>query len=154
MDAEHLQYVRPGELNIEEVGSAQDVEDFNEALLTGTRQLSAQLPAKLWILLRRDSWRHFHVITHVAHMIADGLSNAILLREFFNLLCGASTDNVPSQLDDRLALSLPMEYLHPQPKMSIARRKWRLAIASVMATLRSEKLQVGRQTSRQDSRLT
>lgn len=152
VDAEHLQCIRPGELNIQEVDSAQDVENFNDKLITGPRQLSAQLPTRAWILLRRDSWRHFHVITHIAHVITDGLSNAVILRELFNSICGVTVEHLRG-LEDRLSLSVSMESLHPLGKISVARKRWRFAIASVIEARRSEKLLVRRRMSRQDMRL-
>jgi hypothetical protein len=142
MDVDDLQRARPGEVNFEEVCCAEDVEQFNEALVTGHRQLSAQQPARLWVLLRRDSWRHFHVVTHIAHMMADGLSNARILREIFNLLCGSSGEDYLSKVEERLALTQALEQLHPCPKSSPARKRWRFAIASVMAAIQTEKMQV------------
>lgn len=139
---EALYHARPGEITLKSFSSGQEVEVFNESIINGPRQLSSRLLSRIWILHRTDSPSHFHILTHVAHVITDGLSNAVILREFCNLLCAKDMPSHKLDLELRLSRIMPVEALHPKPNLSLPRRRWRQAIASVIYSLRHAEMKV------------
>ena len=73
-----------------------------------------------------------------AHCIVDGVANLTILRHFLQYLCGVSDHN--PNLVERLERVPSLEALYP--KISLPRRRWRMAIAAVIYTIRTSRLNV------------
>lgn len=117
-----------------------DLESLVNLIQTGDRQLSDTLLARVFILSNPSQPRHFHILITIAHLISDGMSNTSLMRNFLNLLGGASMQ-VPS-LDTRLALAVSTQDLAPSLRLPLARQRWRWAVAAVISGIRQRKYSV------------
>ena len=93
------------------------------------------------MLSRSDTGVDFHVLIHVCHVVTDGLANAVILREFCEILCNPQEANLPS-LRRALQDMLPMEDFFPTHRMSRVRQKWRWAVARVICKSRRERVSV------------
>ena len=119
----------------EEVGSLMD------QLISGPRQLSDKLLARLYIYARSDKPGHFHAFFHHVHFIIDGTSALTLIRTFFDILSLPSCSAVPD-LQTRLALCVGTHSLNPNKHLSKARMRWRKAVGQIICLSRRSKLKV------------
>jgi hypothetical protein len=123
------------------LGSWDEAQAFADDLVNtkeGEHVLDEDMLARVWVLGRGKE--RFFVILAVAHVITDGMSNMLLLRRFLEGLCGGEGR---WDWEERLGLCLSSEDLNPaKGEMSLARRRWRRAIADVMAGKKLEKLKV------------
>ncbi|KAH9484367.1 hypothetical protein JR316_0003848 [Psilocybe cubensis] len=149
---ESLRTIRPREIIFQKVSSAQDVERIAERIVVQDQLLSDKLLACLFILERTDLPGVFHIFFHVAHSIVDGMANLTLLKTFLDSLCRETHPEV--NLEHRLQLSVSSESLAPHLKYNVARRRWRKAIASVMAARRASNLKGGHTLPRKVSQIT
>jgi hypothetical protein len=140
--ADNLNKCRPSEVTVQNISSPQQALDIVDKIITGRKHdLSNNLLARLVVLRRTDQKNHIHMLLHVSHCITDGMANSTILTTILNHLCG--TVNAPAwDLNDRLALSTASEELGPQRKFNLARRRWRIAIASVISARRASRLMV------------
>ena len=130
--------VRKEELIFGTAGSEKEVLEVVEKSLTDFDFLSSEYPMKLVILRRTDLNNCFHVIEVAAHCIVDGVANLTILRHFLHYLCGVSDHN--PNLVERLERVPSLEALYP--KISLPKRRWRMAIAAVIYTIRTSRLNV------------
>lgn len=136
-----LRTICPADVSLRSVNSSAETEDFINTLINGPRQLSPNLPARLYVLSRADTGLDFHVLVHVCHIVTDGIANAVILREFCELLCDPEMGTIPP-LRNVLQYVVPMEDFFPTHRMSRARQKWRWAIARTICESRREKISV------------
>jgi hypothetical protein len=139
--ADNLKNCRPAEVSIRNISSVQEALDIVDTIITGRKHdLSNNLLARLVVLRRMDQKNHIHMLLHVAHCITDGMANITILTTVLNHLCG-TVNTSAWDLNDRLALSTASEELG-QRKFNLARRRWRIAIASVISARRASRLTV------------
>ncbi len=135
------------------VGTWDEAQGFADDLVNteeGGHVLDEGMLARVWVLgregeqsIRDESREVFYVILAVAHVITDGISNMLLLRRFLEGLCGGDGDGNGWDWEERLMSCLALEDLNPSKgEMSLARRRWRRAIADVMAGNKFERLKV------------
>lgn len=146
LNERHLRSVRPGEINyLTELNTAEDVSRFADELLNGPSVLDNEFLAKLWIGPQKDAPRRYHAYIPVVHHITDGMGNATVQREFcqeLSSLLKTSTIGASPLSNSRLEKLLPVEALGPGARLSVTRRRWRIAIAQVIRELRQAKLSV------------
>jgi hypothetical protein len=123
------------------LSSIGEVETFMEMMVKGERLLSDELLARLFIFTPTDQKNRVCIILHVAHSITDGIAMTTLLRSFLDIL---SSEPSPSRwdLEDRLALAVPLERLVGDANTSTARRKWHYAIGRTLTSLRMRNMTV------------
>lgn len=115
---------------------------------TDVHVLDEGLLARLWVLKQRHrvgdgEGERFYVILVVAHVITDGMSNMTLLRRFLEGICGEGDPEGGWDWEERLKMCLASADLNPvRGRMSVARRRWRWAIADVLTGKRLERLEV------------
>lgn len=132
---------RPAETTLGVAQSEEEVHLFVEQLISGPRQLSDGLLARLYILSRTDKPGHFHAIFHHAHCIHDGTSALAMIRTFFDILSLPPCSAVPD-LQTRLALCVATDNLSPNKHLSSAKTRWRRAAGKVISRNRRQKLRV------------
>ena len=125
-----------------EGGSWDEAQAFADDLVNteeGSHVLDEKMLARVWVLLCGGEQR-MYVVLAVAHVITDGMSNMLLLRRFLEGLFGGEGG---WDWEERLGLCLASEDLNrARWEMSLARRRWRRAIADVMAENQLDKLKV------------
>ncbi|KIJ57808.1 hypothetical protein HYDPIDRAFT_34772 [Hydnomerulius pinastri MD-312] len=122
----YLSHVRAGELTLITIASS-EVQNFIHDLLDGSRPLSDELLARVYIIRHPDCSNKLHILFVATHMIADHKSSATLSRVFLDVLSsGRDLPHLP--LADRLAMVPAREALWPHNGMTAARRHWRKAI--------------------------
>lgn len=136
VEAENLRQSRSEEITFQDITSAQEADDTMKRIIVKERLLSNDLLARIFILRRTDVVDVFHVFLHVAHSITDGMSNITILKTFLNEVCRQDSPAQTWNLTRQLALSEACENLYPQLRMNIAKRRWRLAVAKILATKR------------------
>ncbi|KAF8201727.1 hypothetical protein BJ912DRAFT_514561 [Pholiota molesta] len=146
VEAENLRQCRSEEITFQDITSAQEADDMMKRIIVKERLLTNDLLARIFILRRTDVVDVFHIFLHVAHSITDGMSNITILKTFFNQLCRQDSPTQTWNLTRQLALSEASENLYPQLKMSISKRRWRLAVAKILATKRMGKFAAGGHT--------
>ena len=136
-----LGVVRPAETTLGVAQSEEEANLFVEQLISGQRQLSDELLARLYILSRTDKPGHFHAIFHHAHCIHDVTSALAMIRTFFDILTLPPCSAVPD-LRTRLALCVATDSLSPNKHLSSAQTRWRRAVGKVICRNRRQKLRV------------
>lgn len=142
-----LGVTRPGEVGLLAANSKAEVHEFVEQLICGPRQLSPDLLSRIYVFSRDDDPGFYHVVIHIAHLIADGMSALALVRTFFDILSLPPTAHVPD-LEARLALCVGPENLNPNRNLPLARRRWMRAIGWVIHHIRNPKIQVRKSQAR------
>jgi len=136
-----LGIARPGETTIGSAQSEEEVHSFADQLISGPRQLSDELLARLYIYSRSDKPGHFHALFHHSHLIIDGTSALALIRTFFDVLSLPPRTAIPD-LQTRLGLCVGMYNLDPNKHLSKAQIRWRQAAGQIIGQIWSEKLRV------------
>ena len=136
-----LGIARPDETTFSIARSEEEAHLFVERLISGPRQLSDKLLARLYILPRTDKPGHFHAIFHHAHFIHDGMSALTMIRTFFDILSLPPCSSVPD-LQARLALCVATDSLSPNKHLSSAQTRWRRAVGKVIHQSRCQRLRV------------
>lgn len=145
LSEERLRSIRPGEFNfILDRESSADAERFSEELKNGVPMLDDTFLARVWVIPKLDAPRRCHVYIPIVHSITDGMGNATVTREYCQELASLSkeTNAVAVPLVTRLQQLLPVEALTLSAKLSLPRRRWRLAIASVIRGIQQAKTTV------------
>lgn len=140
-----LRFVRPGELNfLDTFNSVKDVNFFEEQLRNGSTVLDNEFLARVWIGQQKDTPRRYHIFIPTVHFITDGIGNAMVARRLCQELSSLSKDTALKgpPLAVRLESLLPAEALSPVAKLSVVRRRWRLAISKVIQDRRLSRLTV------------
>jgi len=126
------------------LGSAQSEEEVHllvDQLISGPRQLSDELLARLYIYSRSDKPGHFHALFHHSHLIIDGTSALAMIRTFFDVLSLPPRTAKPD-LQTRLALCVGTHNLNPNKHLPKAQMRWRQAAGQIIRQNRFEKLKV------------
>ncbi|KAF9013890.1 hypothetical protein BDQ17DRAFT_1341682 [Cyathus striatus] len=152
VDEFKLRTVTTDEVKYHPVASQDEAQAMAYTLVTGPRQLSNDLLARVYVLPRTDLPARFHVFIHVTHLITDGMANISMNKKFLERM--AIPNTVSWSLKDRLALAIPLEDAHPARHLNAARRRWRKAIGYTIAQIRSSKQSGGHTLPRRLSRLT
>lgn len=137
---ENLRTIRSGEITFQKISSAQEAADIADKVIVQEKLLSNELLARIFVLERSDLSGSFHILFHVAHSITDGTSNLTLVKTFLDELCHETSGEI--DLNHQLQLSVASEDLRPHLKYSLARRRWRKAIASVISSRRASSFKV------------
>lgn len=141
IEEEKLNICRTDEIHFRSISSPEDdTALIKDIMRGGPWRLSDDCLARVFILTRTDRSNTFHVLTHVAHCITDGVANLALLRYLLDTLCRPSPPS-PS-LEDRLRMSISSEDLVPSLKLSISKQRWRRAIGSVLGTIQLANFEV------------
>ena len=135
-----LKIARPDETTLVVAHSEEEVHSFVDQLISGPRQLSDELLARLYIFSRTDKPRHLHAVFHHSHYILDGISAFTMIRTFFDLLSLPPCPAVPD-LQARLALCVGTQNLNPNKHLSSAQMRWRRAAGYI---IRQNQLQKSR----------
>ncbi|KAF8163367.1 hypothetical protein B0H34DRAFT_320922 [Crassisporium funariophilum] len=149
----NLRKCRPAEITFQEIGSAEEASDLASKFVVDYRLLSNDHLARIFVLKRNDRPDWFHIIFHVSHCITDGMANSTILRTFLDRLSRKSPTEVWN-LTQRLSLSVASEDLVPQRHFPVAKRRWRSAIAFVIASRRTSRLSGGHTLPRKFSQTT
>ncbi|KAH7921279.1 hypothetical protein BV22DRAFT_1019666 [Leucogyrophana mollusca] len=130
------------EITFTDVSSFQDADRFVLDIMEGSRPLSSQMLARLYILRRTDLRDHFHAIIIIAHCITDGSSTSTVIRTFFDTL--SSRFNHPTQpLETRLPMYRSLESGISYNGQNVPRRRWRRALGFAIYTVWKAKFQGG-----------
>jgi len=148
-----LGIARPDDTTIGLAQSEEEVHSIVDRLISGPRQLSDDLLARLYIYSRTDEPGHFHALFHRSHVIIDGTSALTMIRTFFDILSLPPRTAVPD-LQARLTLCVGIHNLDPNKHLQKARMRWRQAAGQIIRQSRFQKLKVRLQlgTSRQLAR--
>ncbi|KDR81680.1 hypothetical protein GALMADRAFT_239796 [Galerina marginata CBS 339.88] len=152
VSAENLKNCRPGEITFQDIASQHEAGDLVDRMIGQDTLLSENLLACIYVLPRTDLPNYVHLVIHVAHCITDGMSNITILKTFLDRLCQGSPP--APELRQRLSLSVASEDLIPQRKFSVARNRWRKAIANIIVTKRNSRLTGGHTLPRKISQIT
>ena len=136
-----LGIARPDDTTLDSAGSEEEVHSFVDRLISGPRQLSDELLARLYIYSRTDKPGHFHASFHHSHLIIDGISALAMIRTFFDVLSLPPRTAVPD-LQGRLALCVGTYNLNPNKHLSTAQMRWRRAAGQIIRQNRSKKQRV------------
>jgi hypothetical protein len=140
-----LRCIRPGEINyLDDLDSAGDAAAFADKLHNGPPVLDNISLTRVWYGPEKGAPQKYHIYIPAVHHITDGIGNATITRELCRELASLSKNTTVAgrPLSDRLELILPLEALGPGSKLSTPRRRWRLAIASVIRNARMAKVAV------------
>ena len=136
-----LGIARPDDTTLGSVQSEEEVHSAVDQLISGPRQLSDELLARLYIYSRTDKPGHFHALFHHSHLIIDGTSALAMIRTFFDVLSLPPRTVVPDLLA-RLALCVGTHSLNPNKHLPKAQICWRRAAGQIIRQHRFEKLRV------------
>jgi hypothetical protein len=148
---ERIHSIGPDELDI--VGSISSKDEafaIVENFLSGTRQLRSDMNVKLVIRSEskdetqqsRSAPARFHFFMFISHAISDSGANASLFTTFTSMLTTPSLRIPRASIGERLAMVPDGETISHNPTHSIARRRWRKAIASVLLQTKFSKTKV------------
>ena len=126
-----LNVVRPADTTFGLARSEEEVHSFVDQLISGPRQLSDELLARLYIYSRTDKPGHFHALFHHCHHIIDSISALAMIRTFFDLLSLPPRSAIPD-LQTRLALCVGTHNLNPNKHLSSAQIRWRRAAGQII----------------------
>ena len=126
-----LKIARPDDTTLGLAQSEEEVHSIVDQLISGPRQLSDELLARLYIYPRADKPGHFHALFHHSHLIIDGISALTMIRTFFDLLSLPPCSVVPD-LQTRLALCVGMHNLNPNKHLPSAQMRWRRAAGQII----------------------
>jgi hypothetical protein len=116
--------------------SGTEVGEFMDTLLNGERPLSNQLLIRLFIFAEPEY--RYHIILYSAHYVSDGVAVYSLTRNLLEEITSPSNGKLWN-LEQRLALAVPQEGLTPTARFTLPKQRWRVAIAKVICSLRSQK---------------
>ena len=136
-----LKIARPDDTSLGMAQSEEEVHSFVDQLISGPRQLSDKLLARLYIYSRTDKPGHFHALFHRSHLIIDGISALAMIRTFFDVLSLPPGSTIPD-LQTRLALCVGVHDLDPNKHLTNAQLRWRQATGKIIRQCRRQKLKV------------
>jgi hypothetical protein len=145
--------IADGELDIGRLSSLDEISAYNETFLSGPRQLSSEQNVKVVIRFEPEhqgshhsnrGWTRFHIWLLASHSISDGAANMSLFTNFMIMLTTPSQRITEASIGERLAMVPDGETLHHSPSHSVARRRWRKAIASALLIVREAHIKVGK----------
>jgi len=136
-----LGIARPDDTTLGSAQSEEEVHSFVDQLISGPRQLSDELLARLYIYSRSDKPGHFHALFHHSHLIIDGTSALALIRTFFDVLSLPPRATIPD-VQMRLALCVGTHDLNPNKHLPKAQMRWRQATGQIIRRIRFKRLRV------------
>jgi hypothetical protein len=149
---EKIHSIGPDELDV--VGSISSKDEASAIIkhfIEGPRQLRSDMIAKLIIRSEnskdeteesRSAPVHFHFFMLMAHAISDSGASASLFMTFTSMLTTPSQRIPRASIEERLAMVPDGETIARNPAHSIARRRWRKAITSVILQAKVSKTKV------------
>lgn len=135
-----LSHHHPDEINFLSAKSSEEVEAYVWMLQRDKPTQDHHLISRLFIFKLDGQHGKYEVLIRIAHAIGDGISGATIARTFFDVLTSPPAP-LPN-LEERLAMALPTDFLNPTRNLSPAQQKWRRAIARVIFLNRRRKLAV------------
>ncbi|TFK91027.1 hypothetical protein K466DRAFT_644107 [Polyporus arcularius HHB13444] len=132
---------QPDEVTLRTVSSPAEVEALIWRLLRDEPMSDHHLISRVFVFGFQERPGTYEVLFKAAHSIADGISGATIARTFFHVLTSPPAPIPP--LQERLEMALPCDQLNPTNKMTLARQRWRHAIARVTFLNRRRKLAGG-----------
>ena len=140
--SEHdLGIARPDETTVGSAQSEEELHSFVDQLISGPRQLSDELLARLYIYSRSDKPGHFHALFHHSHPIIDGTSALALIRTFLDVLSLPPRTAIPD-LQARLALCVGTHNLNQNKHLPKAQIRWRQAAGQIIRQNRLKRRKV------------
>ena len=136
-----LNIARPDDTTFGAAKSEEEVHSFVEQLISGPRQLSDELLARLYIYSRTDKPGHFHALFHHSHVVIDGRSALTMIRTFFDVLSLPPYSTV-SDLQIRLALCAGTHGLSRNQQLPSAQIRWRKAVGQIICQIRRQSRRV------------
>jgi len=136
-----LKIARPDDTTFGVAHSDEEMDLFVDQLVSGPRQLSDELLARLYIYSRADKPGHFHALFHHSHYIIDETSALAMIRTFFDVLSLPPSSAIPD-LQARLALCVGVHSLSPNKHLSSAQTRWRRATGQIIRQNRRQRLRV------------
>ena len=136
-----LGIAHPNDITLGLAQSEEEVHSIVDRLISGRRQLSDHLLARLYIYSRTDKPGHFHALFHCSHVIIDGTSALTMIRTFFDILSLPPCTGI-LDLQTRLALCVGIHNLSPNERLPAGRRRWRQAAGQIIRQNRFQKLKV------------
>lgn len=130
----------PGQVTFIRVARAEDVDEHVLELLGGPQRDFARVQARVIIFELEEDANNHHVVLQVAHTICDATCLAVIWRAFLNAL--VTLPSAVPNLEERLSKVISADDLNPARAYSLARQRWRQAIARVILELRDSGLQV------------
>lgn len=135
-----LAHHQQNELTVRIAHSADEVAAVIEEEISDKPVENSHTMARTFVFARADRPGTYEVLFRMAHVISDGIAGATLARTFFDVL--SSPPIQTPVLEKRLATALPSDVLNPSLKLSLARQRWRRAIAKVCLFQMSQRLTV------------
>ncbi|KAK0483807.1 hypothetical protein IW261DRAFT_1591871 [Armillaria novae-zelandiae] len=139
VDERRLKSYIPGEVIFMTVPSFSDVDATVGNILNQERILDDYHLVRLFVFKQSDQKNCFHIVVHAAHCISDGVSHYTVARTLLAFLSSSSRP-VPPHLSERLALSVAIDDLYPVRNLNVATQRWHRAMAHVIASIQSAKL--------------
>ncbi|KIY72205.1 hypothetical protein CYLTODRAFT_64297 [Cylindrobasidium torrendii FP15055 ss-10] len=142
VDQNRLRTCRVGEIVWESVRSEEEAYAYLDTVLNAKRILNDDHLTQLFVLKRSDCEGRYHLAIHAAHAIIDGISFFAVVRALLDSLANGifeSADSLPA----RLALCPCAEDLFPMKKQTLARQRWRRAMANVINSIRARSMNGG-----------
>jgi acylphosphatase len=145
-----VQNLIDGELEIGTLSSDDEVAQLTETFLNGPRELAFDMQAKVKVMAlpkrgshrKNDYYTRFHIWLITSHPVADGAANMSLFTTFMTMLTCPSQRITRQSIGARLSMVPDGETLHPDPPKSVARKRWRMAIAWAVMKTKEAKVQV------------
>jgi hypothetical protein len=144
VDEAHLYAIASNEIVYITLQSDEEACSLVNEILNGPRRLSNEQLVQLWIMSlprhQSGSSSPHQLLLHMAHSIHDGAAQNTIIRTFFDILVHSSIPELyipKDSLERRLMLHLAIDDLHPSLKLSLAKQRWRRAIAAVMYSRRA-----------------
>jgi hypothetical protein len=139
-----------GELEIGVLSTSDDIALLTENFLNGPRELSDDLLVKVKVMSlpkrgmhrKNDYWSRYHIWIITAHPITDGAANMSLFTTFMDMLAAPSARLTRDSIGERLSMVPDGETLHDSPDHSIAKKRWRRAIAWAILTNQEARIKV------------
>jgi hypothetical protein len=140
-----------GELTIGHIDSLDDIPAFTEHVLNGPRQLLPDQNVKIIIKSFQEPsqdqieigyWTRYHVWLLCAHTISDGGANMSLFSTLMIMMTTPSQRISKGSIGQCLSRAANAETLHFSPKHSLARLRWRKAIAYAIMQVREAHIKV------------
>jgi hypothetical protein len=139
---ERVLSISEGELTIGHINFQEEISTFNESFM-GPRQLTPKQNVKVIVKSSPKSSHHwgtnhsrYHIWLMDSHSICDGTANLGLFAAFMTMLTTPSQRLTKESIGGRLSRTPDAETLHLNPAHSIARIRWRRAIAYALLEAR------------------
>jgi hypothetical protein len=143
VDEAHLNAVSSDEIVFETLHSDEEACALVDKVINGSRKLAREQLVRFWIISfpsTSPSSTSYQLLLYMSHSIHDGVAQTTIVRTFFDILARPSSSDMyipKDNLETRLMLHPAMDDLSPSRKYSLARQRWRFAIAQVIDSKRT-----------------